>query len=117
MKKLSKGSRSDERTDFLVHSIEQQLLREYKKNGRKPVGLFQFALHPASFGRSVENIFHIGFLVKENKVTFSWKGPGEEPVLIPRVAQKDPKGQGTPKTDQVYDNELVISSFSTQMIF
>ena len=40
----------------------------WKENNKQPINFFEFVIDPASFGSSVENLFHVSFLVKEGKV-------------------------------------------------
>jgi hypothetical protein len=40
----------------------------YIENGRKPINYLKFILHPTDFALTVENIFHISFLINNNKV-------------------------------------------------
>lgn len=53
----------------MVKSCFSQLVEHYKASGRKPVNFFKFVIDPDHYGNTVENIFHVSFLVKENKVT------------------------------------------------
>ena len=48
---------------------------------------FQFVLDPASFARSVENIFYVSFLVKEGKVRIFYDEDTKLPMIMP-VKQK-----------------------------
>ena len=40
---------------------------KFKEAGKKPVNYFKFVLNPDCFGTSIENMFHVSFLVKEGK--------------------------------------------------
>jgi len=51
---------------MVVHTLTC-LIMKYKENSRKPLHYFRFAMSPTSFGDSVENMFHISFLIKEGK--------------------------------------------------
>jgi len=43
--------------------IEKQLVNAYKANNETSLNYIKFAFHPTSFSKTVENIFHISFLV------------------------------------------------------
>jgi Nse4 C-terminal len=43
--------------------IEKQLEKAYKANDETSLNYIKFAFHPTSFSKTVENIFHISFLV------------------------------------------------------
>jgi len=72
-----------QKTAKLVDSTMQFLEKEYKKNGRKPVNYFKFLIDPASFGNTVENMFHVSFLVKQRRVELSVCERIGLPVLRP----------------------------------
>jgi hypothetical protein len=46
--------------------IEKQLGSAYKANNEAPLSYIKFAFHPTSFSKTVENIFHISFLVNNS---------------------------------------------------
>lgn len=52
-------------TEMLVNSTLMQLEDAYEVNDRNPISYFNFVLDPHSFTKSVENMFHFSFLVKE----------------------------------------------------
>ncbi len=57
-----------QQTELLVQSTMRQLVAAFKSNERRPICYFRFVLDPDSFGATVENVFHISFLVKEERV-------------------------------------------------
>ena len=52
----------------MVESLHNDLLREFKRNQQQPVNFYEFVCHPTSFANTVENIFHVSFLIKERKI-------------------------------------------------
>ncbi|CAF0868465.1 unnamed protein product [Didymodactylos carnosus] len=63
--KVSTLSSHGEQTSKEVVKINKYLLQAFKRNHNEPVEFFPFVLHPTNFARTVENMFHITFLIKE----------------------------------------------------
>jgi len=83
---------SANQTEQLVIQVFKSLVENYKKAKRNPIDYFTFVLDPDSFGSSIENMFHVSFLVKEGKAAIS---VGEEtglPVIRP-VGTNNVEGQ------------------------
>ena len=81
----------------MVESLHNDLLREFKRNQQQPVNFYEFVCHPTSFANTVENIFHVSFLIKERKIAMVDSEDSSLPELIPvsesgshgHVASKD----------------------------
>ena len=67
----SESSAQEEKTEVLVRSTLCQLHAHYKANGNRPINYFKFVMDPRSFGNTVENAFHVSFLVKEKQARIS----------------------------------------------
>jgi len=77
-------------TELLVKSTKKQLFEAYESNDRQPLSYFLFVLDPTSFCKTVENIFHLSFLIKENCATIFIEDdlPMVEPIKISKYASK-----------------------------
>jgi len=64
---VSVMKRSENQTEELVCQVYKRLVERYLVE-RLPIDYFRFVIDPDSFGCSIENMFHISFLVKEGKV-------------------------------------------------
>lgn len=79
--------REEETVEQTVQRIFAVLLQAYKKNNRKAVNYFHFVVHPTSFSSTVENIFHVSFLVRDGFVKLYYDSNGI-PVIEPAVDSK-----------------------------
>ena len=50
-------------TEELVTRAFECLVRQFRRNGRRPLDYFHFVLDPGSFSKTIENMFHVSFLV------------------------------------------------------
>jgi len=90
--------RSEDLTEELVTKVFKSLVVKYKRAKRRPIDYFTFVLDPDSFGTSIENMFHVSFLVKEGKAAIMVSEDTGLPVIRPVGAnqeerQEDDKNQ------------------------
>lgn len=64
--KVTNVTATDEGNDKAVQHLKKILKNKFKENGNQPIDFFKFVLDPTSFHRTVENIFHLSFLMKNN---------------------------------------------------
>lgn len=57
-----------------VKQAYMKIKRHYKANNKQPLDYFRLVIDPTSFNKSVENIFYISFLVRDNHVKLEPSG-------------------------------------------
>ncbi|MCO5588283.1 hypothetical protein L7F22_042238 [Adiantum nelumboides] len=72
------ANNTNETTRF-VEKIAKQLNKVGGENG---INLFEFALDPDSFSNTVENLFHISFLIRDGMASIDTENENEEPILL-----------------------------------
>merc|ERR1740129_2325632 len=80
---VEKSQTNEQKTDRLVQSTRKILEERYRLGGKKPVDYFGFVIDPDSFGNTVENMFHVSFLIKQRVVQLSVDEGLGLPVLEP----------------------------------
>jgi len=81
---VEKSQASEAKTDKFVKITMKCLDQQYSKNKKKPVCYFSFVIDPDSFGKTVENMFHVSFLVKQRQAILAI-GENGLPTLEPVV--------------------------------
>eukprot|EP00112_Aurelia_sp_Birch-Aquarium-sp1_P005800 Seg1658.10 transcript_id=Seg1658.10/GoldUCD/mRNA.D3Y31 product="Non-structural maintenance of chromosomes element 4 A" protein_id=Seg1658.10/GoldUCD/D3Y31 len=76
---LSKVEEQEEATTKEVERI-YGILRRITNDGATPVGFFEFITDPTSFGKTIENLFHLSFLVKDGKAGITIDEDGQPTV-------------------------------------
>ena len=61
--KIESVEKQEEATTKEVDRI-YKILKKKTKDGQRPICFFKFTINPESFGQTVENIFHVAFLIK-----------------------------------------------------
>ena len=74
---------SANQTDVIVTHVFRCLVKRWKDNKQQPVNYFKFVINPECFGTSVENMFHVSFLVKEGKCGISICPETGAPLIYP----------------------------------
>ena len=92
-------------TEELVVAALRSLVRAFRDNGDQPVDYFPFVLHPTSFAASVENMFHVSFLVKEGRAGLGVDRGTGRPSIWP-VANRE-QSQASGSSSQVVINLTV----------
>ncbi|XP_034234802.1 EP300-interacting inhibitor of differentiation 3 isoform X2 [Thrips palmi] len=64
--KVTNVTATDEGNDKAVQHLKKVLKSKFRESGNQPIDFFKFVLDPTSFHRTVENIFHLSFLMKNN---------------------------------------------------
>ncbi|CAF4286394.1 unnamed protein product, partial [Rotaria socialis] len=103
---------SGEQTSQEIIRMNRCLEEAYQNNDNQPVSFFMFTIHPKLFCRSVENIFHVSFLIKEGKAEL-FLDENQLPVLRPSN-KSDTQNDSTINNDQKSSSHQVISL--TQLI-
>ncbi|KFD46655.1 hypothetical protein M513_12464 [Trichuris suis] len=65
---LESASQEADTTTRACEHVYNHLKRAYRNNKKKPVDFFRFILHPTKFSTTVENLFHLTFLVHDGLV-------------------------------------------------
>ncbi|XP_032221894.2 non-structural maintenance of chromosomes element 4 homolog A isoform X2 [Nematostella vectensis] len=68
----------------------------------EPVCFFNFVINPDSFGQTVENIFHLSFLIKEGRASISLKDG--LPYISPSEPYREEQGKRVQQRKQVIMN-------------
>jgi hypothetical protein len=55
----------------------------YYRETKQPISFFKFVLDPECFGSSIENMFHVSFLVKEGKAAITIDPESGLPLIAP----------------------------------
>ena len=82
-------------TEELVVAALRSLVRAFRDNGDQPVDYFPFVLHPTSFAASVENMFHVSFLVKEGRAGLGLDPSTGRPSIWPVATREQSQASGS----------------------
>merc|ERR1712059_82472 len=94
------------RTEELVRLVFRCLVTKFQESSGRPVSFFRFVLDPRSFSASVENLFHVSFLVKEGKVKIALDPKVGLPVISPIKKREEQQLEGS--------NQQTVIRFSVE---
>ncbi|KAJ0169894.1 hypothetical protein K1T71_014500 [Dendrolimus kikuchii] len=86
----------------MVSRVNRFINKQYKANGGQPISYFHVVLDPDSFSRTIENVYHVSFLVRDGMVSVDLDEEYELPFITP-VAQ-----QGE-QSDISNENQFIVS--------
>ena len=84
---LAEAEKSENQTEQMVTHVFRCLVTRFRAMGRRPINYFKFVLDPVSFGTSIENMFHVSFLVKEGKAEISVCKETGLPLITPKSSK------------------------------
>ena len=105
---MTQTEKTVNQTVQIVAHVLKCLVLKWKDNGKNPLNYFKFVINPACFGSSIENMFHVSFLIKEGKAEISICPDSGEPLLQPVTKQQQTQTQDDSE-DDVPKNQVVMS--------
>ncbi|XP_065226323.1 non-structural maintenance of chromosomes element 4 homolog A-like [Planococcus citri] len=57
--------KNNDSIDAKVNFVTKNLKRCFKENGKRPIPLYDFIIHPTNFTTTVENIFYLSFVIRD----------------------------------------------------
>ncbi|XP_031833033.1 SMC5-SMC6 complex kleisin component Non-SMC element 1 [Nomia melanderi] len=77
----------DKEEEGLEQTVKMKaFITSYCRTHKKPLDFFQLVLHPSDFGKTIENILQVSFLVRDGKVKLS---KDDSRVLVVQSCTKD----------------------------
>ncbi|SCU90536.1 LAMI_0E02520g1_1 [Lachancea mirantina] len=106
-KKLSEMASDDQGQSTLHQTVRCfDVLRTRK--GFESVNLFEFVLHPTSFGKSVENLFYTGFLIKDGKIVLEEGADGFPTIRLKEMLPRDQMEIERQRRNDAKHNHLIF---------
>jgi len=105
---VEKSQTTEAKTDKYVKLTLRCLEDHYKKNAKTPICYFKFVIDPDSFGKTVENMFHVSFLVKQ-RVALLAIGANGLPTLEPLNVGRYEDDDDDDDEESVVSDQAVIS--------
>uniref|UniRef100_A0A914V7M3 Non-structural maintenance of chromosomes element 4 n=1 Tax=Plectus sambesii TaxID=2011161 RepID=A0A914V7M3_9BILA len=90
-----------------VDHVRKTLLRYMKAQRSHRFGYFEFVLHPTDFGKTVENMFHVSFLVKDGQVGIDLDEKGL-PMIV-KLSDADKKRLSVGDRSMAKTNQCIVS--------
>ncbi|CAF1050594.1 unnamed protein product [Rotaria magnacalcarata] len=93
------NSELGEQTIKQIMHIKRCLVERYKATDSSPADYFEFVIDPKSFAKTVENMFHVSFLIKEGFVNLF-----QDEVNLPALEPTDKALNRTPMSASQTEN-------------
>ncbi|CAF0992670.1 unnamed protein product [Didymodactylos carnosus] len=109
------GKEVGEQTLTEILRIKSILVKSFKENKGQPFDYFEFVVHPESFARTVENMFHISFLIKEGYARLfldKEELPAIEPTekaLFKSSLNSSTSSQQRSQNSTIHSNQMIMS--------
>ncbi|XP_052754226.1 EP300-interacting inhibitor of differentiation 3 [Galleria mellonella] len=98
--KIDKLEKTEEGSE-MVSRVNRFILKSYRDGGEKPLSYFHVVLDPDSFSRTIENIYHLSFLIRDGKVAVQLDEEYALPFVRP-VSQEHEDAAGD-------ENQFIVS--------
>ncbi|KAM3957357.1 non-structural maintenance of chromosomes element 4 homolog A [Aphomia sociella] len=86
----------------MVSRVNRFIMKSYREGGERPLSYFHVVLDPSSFSRTVENIYHVSFLVRDGMVSVQL----DEEFGLPFVK---PVPKAEQERDIADENQFIVS--------
>ncbi|XP_026314385.1 EP300-interacting inhibitor of differentiation 3 [Hyposmocoma kahamanoa] len=98
---VDKLERSEEGSE-MVSRVNRFLNKTFKERGGTPLSYFHVVIDPDSFSRTIENIYHVSFLVRDGMVAVKLDDNYGLPFITPLAKQKE-------RRDIDDENQFIVS--------
>jgi len=92
-KKLEQIESVEKQEEATTKEVDRiyKILKKKTKDGQRPICFFKFTINPESFGQTVENIFHVAFLIKDGRVSVDFDDDDLPTINLHKAAEEQPE--------------------------
>ncbi|XP_076160749.1 SMC5-SMC6 complex kleisin component Non-SMC element 1 isoform X2 [Ptiloglossa arizonensis] len=114
MKRPKNVDTVDKEEESLEQTVKmKEFITRYCRTHRKPLDFFLLILHPTDFGKTIENILQISFLVKDGKVKVTKDNSG---ILVVQPCTKDVIAQTKARKNPNIQNIVYLTMDQWKML-